>query len=529
MLLFSFSSIRSTHAESTNYTLGGGGWYLGDSVDSCGIHWYNAPVNLYLPTNIDSGDDIVSLKLELTDLTSTSSTSFNSIQVNGDYYDIDLAYDDPVIYLDIPVGDTRYIDHVDLNVGKISFTGCNSGLSLNNYSQNAFTVIVDDFLILENSSPRYVDTNKTIFSNVSSPTSIEQILQNIAVFDDVDGDLSDQIRVVLDEFTPNKFIVGEYHVTLSVSDSDGNVSNLLLTVKVVDVDNPVISGVHDIYVDINTPSIDYYEDIELTDNYDQLTNFDLEIDFSDVDLGSYGIYEVIYYAEDSSGNYVFQEINVHVKDITFPVIEGVSTVVKRPEDIFFVTDIVNDIVAYDNILGDLTDEIYIIEDEYTGFGDLIGTYKVIFGVIDNFDNESTLEVDITVTNNIPVGVYMINDDTIFVPNDYLLTPVDFLDVLKFTDEIDPTKDYSVTLLKDRYSPNYKNPDSYSLEVKIVSNSGIFYSKVLTVNVIPKVDYTFIEGEVPFWNSEIINTVPNYLTIPIGLVIVAICYLAYKKI
>jgi len=347
--------------------------------------------------------------------------------------------------------------------------------------------------------------------------------------DDVDGNLTSEIVVILNEYENHENQLGIYNVTLEVIDSENHVAHLLIVIEVCDVTDPVIEGLQDIEIALNRDTYNFLEGITVTDNYDGDLTDEITIDSSDVDFNSYGTYQVQYYIADTSGNYVLESIEVTVKDMQPPVFNGISTIIKRSEEVYLVSDIVSTFQVYDNLQGNLIDDIYIIEDFYTGFGDIPGNYYIIYGVKDLFDNETLHRVDIIVSDLIPQSSLYIDEHEIVVPNDYLLTDIDFINLLKYTENIDTTKTYAVTFTSKIYFRDYQIPGTYPTTVKIVSPSGIYFEKDIIIRVLPKIDYTFIEPEPPWYSPENLLDLPMWITIPSGLVILgAILYLGTRK-
>ena len=58
------------------------------------------------------------------------------------------------------------------------------------------------------------------------------------------------------------------------------------------------------------------------------------------------------------------------------------------------------LTAYDEYDGDLTEEIYVVEDGYTANNHILGTYDITFGVSDSSENETLLTVSVVVIDDI---------------------------------------------------------------------------------------------------------------------------------
>ena len=67
-----------------------------------------------------------------------------------------------------------------------------------------------------------------------------EILALASAFDNHDGDLSAEIFLVMNTYTPNAYYVGEYQVVYRVVDSSGNTSDKPLTIQVFDNVGPIL-------------------------------------------------------------------------------------------------------------------------------------------------------------------------------------------------------------------------------------------------------------------------------------------------
>jgi hypothetical protein len=140
-------------------------------------------------------------------------------------------------------------------------------------------------------------------------------LIGILVTDEEDGDLTSSIIV---GGTYDLNVVGEYSITLTVTDSDGNVVTENITLVVTGTDTePVLAGVKDQFVALDGTfnplvgvSASDAEDGDLTSSVTQQNN---------VDTSVVGSYRVEYTVEDSNGNEVTQTSRVFVVDNAYTV------------------------------------------------------------------------------------------------------------------------------------------------------------------------------------------------------------------
>lgn len=105
---------------------------------------------------------------------------------------------------------------------------------------------------------------------------------------------------------------GEYDLVLILGDTSGNKSEVKASLTVVqDTESPEIIGAESqvVYID---EKVSYRRDVEAIDNRDG--KIDFEVDNSKVNLKQAGKYDLIYRAEDSSGNIIVKAVTITVKE-----------------------------------------------------------------------------------------------------------------------------------------------------------------------------------------------------------------------
>lgn len=116
-------------------------------------------------------------------------------------------------------------------------------------------------------------------------------------------------------------IIGQKEITLIASDSSGNQSKKVLVFNVVDDEAPIIIlKTNEIKLSMGSKRINYIDYIEeVYDNYDFLEISDVKI-IDTINYNELGIYELIYYLTDQSGNEECKIIEVKIDDTTKPII-----------------------------------------------------------------------------------------------------------------------------------------------------------------------------------------------------------------
>lgn len=214
----------------------------------------------------------------------------------------------------------------------------------------------------------------------------------VKAVDNVDGDVTPFVEADGELDTSN---IGFQTITLTVSDSSGNVTKETYEFAISDMEAPTINLTKG-----ENPEIDYgsefkLEDIaEITDNFDKEVKVEVE---GEVDTSKEGIQTLKITAKDAAGNTSTSTVNVHVKDISAPeiVLSKTSITVDVGESVdgkdYLTT-------AIDNKDGDVTDKVQI-SSVNTGSA---GTKTITYTVSDEAGNkaEATLTVKV---NAAPVG------------------------------------------------------------------------------------------------------------------------------
>lgn len=131
---------------------------------------------------------------------------------------------------------------------------------------------------------------------------------------------------------------------------------------------------------------------------------------------------------------------------------------------------------YSSTLG----EIEVLNDNYTGFGDVPGIYTVELGV-DGQVITKTIEVSVRSTIGEVIAVTQtLEEYTIILHKNFLLTQNDIIDVLVNVQMITYTSTTEIYILTDTYKDNRDAPGTYVFEFYIADASG--NEDTLTINI-----------------------------------------------
>jgi hypothetical protein len=321
-----------------------------------------------------------------------------------------------------------------------------------------------------------ISGQENFVTNVDDAKPLSYFINYFEAWDNVDGDLTSSIYVVTDNYTPNMSVLGAHSVTLGVTDSSSNESTFTFTVNVVDITNPVITG-NSTKVQVSytqTFNITSFKStLVATDNYDSLTNTNIVIasDGYTSNKTSLGTYNIVFEVTDSSGNTATFTKQIEVIDDIAPMFSGPSTITKPTGSILTVNDIKSDITASDVKDGNRTSYITVKEDNYTGFGDRVGSYTIIFEVSDTKGNTATHTVTVNVTDDIPPVWYVKDGASIVLAEGMSLNRTQIITLLEATGQISVSSTSEITFFQDEYSGNEETPGVYMMGFNFEDASG----------------------------------------------------------
>lgn len=191
----------------------------------------------------------------------------------------------------------------------------------------------------------------------------------------------------LKEYTFNK--IGKNIITIIVEDVAGNQTKCNVGIEVVeDTDPPYVLNMETLYSSIYT-QVDYYEGIQIEDNYDQYPI--VELLSSNVNIDKTGTYEATYILKDSQGNNTTVNRDIVItsdKTIYLTFDDGPSSNTKKILEILEAYDV----NATFFVCGLDTTHYYLIEEAYL-LGNAIGVhtyshdYAEIYRNVDSFFND----------------------------------------------------------------------------------------------------------------------------------------------
>lgn len=324
--------------------------------------------------------------------TETQSIYFNIVDLEAPVMNI---YDDlkVEVFNDI-VDDNNYVCvdnyYTDLNIA-VDFSNVNKDI-IGHY--NAIYTLTDNsnnvsiynrkINVVDNEPPVIMEP-KDLTININD-NSFDPY-KNVLAYDNYDGDITKNIKCDSRNLRTDEF--GTYDIFYSVIDSSNNRSVYSIKYTVADIEKPIITIKNNIISIECGESFDLYSNIDyVSDNIDNLKIEDIEI-IGAYDTSIQGTYNLFYKISDTSNNTLYKKVDIYVYDNVSPKIIAQNKIVDS-----FLFDPYENIKAFDNIEGDITNRITIENIEITN-----NQYIINYSVRDISGNYTNLLVYYSLRSN----------------------------------------------------------------------------------------------------------------------------------
>ncbi len=241
-------------------------------------------------------------------------------QVN--YYGVlPIDYDAPMTLEDIKT----YIHAEDPNGNSINVIAESDNYSLGSMLPGTYQMIFMatynqiakrfylEVRVFDQSAPIIVDPG-IITISLTNKTNVDEIKESITVTDNVDGLTSSDLIITQDTYTQATSI-GSYMITVQAIDSSLNSSTRTITIDLVDLNGPSITGPSDIYLyTLDSPLtseqiIAYYTFLDDVDGLNVTTQLSID-GYHQTQIP--GVYDITIKATDQANNYKTKNIDIHV-------------------------------------------------------------------------------------------------------------------------------------------------------------------------------------------------------------------------
>lgn len=363
-----------------------------------------------------------------------------------------------------------------------------------------------------------------IVNDVNEPSTVEEIKYEITVFDLEDSLDRNDIYVILDNYTGNEHIIGEFIIIFGVRDSHDYEVTFAITVKNVDVQSPMF-----VLASGSTLNIPQYSILESTlpnikaiDAHEGDLSLSMSIQgLNEVDTSVIGDYDLTYSVSDSTGNTTTTIFTVKVVDAMKPVISGPNYIIKRSDTILDGQFYLKYFTSSDDQDGNLTSAVTITSDTYIGNASNEGIYEVMVSVSDAAGNTTFHPLTIEVVNNM-MPKLIIDNYYWVVSNNHEITVDEFVGVLQNIDDL-PNYTYIFTTLSDDYTTSFDSYGTYQKSFSLLSDSGLEFSRDITLEVVETSDNVVIAT--PSLQKTIVDKAIMALPWVIGI---GVAFLILKK-
>lgn len=315
--------------------------------------------------------------------------------------------------------------------------------------------------------------------------AIQDIIDDyIIVYDDIDGDLTNSIVIVEDDYTENMYTVGNYFVLLEATDLSGNTSSFELLIMVKDELLPTINGPSQIVLNVDdelslaeiitgnySASDDHDGAIEITVVTDNYSGFESIL----------GVYSVELYTVDSSGNTVTKLIELRIVDNTAPILESssdISIMVSNPKSL---AAILGELLISDNYDAVEDIELTVMYEQYTGHETMPGTYEIEIGLTDLSNNTQTIVLFVTIVDN--VAPIITGPTTLETSYTTPYTLFDIFELLEVSDNVDLLSTSDLIKTVDTYTTRTTQIGTYDITFTVSDSANNIVTHTITITLI----------------------------------------------
>lgn len=429
-----------------------------------------------------------------------------------------------------PSGEQWYV--YSGGVGEMTWQS-NSGLipnlTIRNIQPHEPLIITITMSNEDNTRPA-ISGQENFVTNVDDAKPVSFFQQYITAIDETDGAVP--VYVITDNYTANISRLGEHKVIFGAKDSSNNEATLEVYIRVVDITKPVISG------NSSVANIGYKETwnisnfkttLTVSDNYDTLTHNDITVksDSYTSNKTKLGTYNVVYAVVDNSGNEGTFTKQVKVIDNVKPNISGPTTIATSNNTILTESDVRSQLTASDEIDGNITSKIELVEDNYTGQGNKVGTYTIKYRVVDNAGNVGEHTVTIQRSDKIPPVFFIEDGVTIKTTPTTPLTFEQIIEILDATNQVTINAQTTFRTLFNDYTGFEDEPGLYTWSVEAKSTNGSESVHHMSIQVLDVEDEDTVDVTPDFDLVEWIQDNIVWLIVG-GVVLVGGAYLISKR-
>lgn len=252
----------------------------------------------------------------------------------------------------------------------------------------------------------------------------------------------------------------------------------------IDINGPYFMGTGTIIVNVDNPytineitsTLSAYDAIE----GDVSSRIQIINDGYSAHKNTIGEYDINYSVSDLSGNETTFTMMVKVVDITKPIITGITSIVLSYPNVTTIEAIKANLSASDNVDGDISNTIELVEENYLPNQLKLGIYELIFKVTDSSNNVNYISVEVEVVDE--KSPIFTGPSSFVIGYNQTLTIADIIASQSVLDDYDLDLTHQIQIKTDLYTPNIKKIGSYPIVLKVTDSSGNTTEKTISVQV-----------------------------------------------
>ena len=346
------------------------------------------------------------------------------------------------------------------------------------YSYNGSYINTNSYLsdgiysVIDTTPPTINSSHKEFFVSMDSIHDLEFFSKYVSAYDTVDSQVI--YEIVFDNYTDNYNIPGTYNIIYSSCDKSNNCSKFTQTINVIDNTPPTIIGIEKINSYMSNPLSLFQigNMLEATDNYDGNISSAINLTDSHYDINYPGIYYAYFSVSDSSGNKVISphKVTINYMDDIIPNIEGASKFTSYLSSPISIKEILSNLVATDNIEGNINSTMFVLSDNYTQKKEHIGEYSIVVSCFDTSGNEANpYTININVVDDIAPHIEGKSEYISYLSNPITLN--DIKSNLIALDNHDGNITHKIEYDYENYSTNKNNIGIFYVSFFVKDNSS----------------------------------------------------------
>ncbi len=333
------------------------------------------------------------------------------------------------------------------------------------------TAYFDLVIQVKDEVPPVIEGPSLVAVDVNDALSVDTIITNNFTFYDAhDGPLT-TYTLNVDQYSGQETVLGKKTVVFSVSDSSGNETSRTIEIDIQDLEPPQIHGPAslDLYLSDPYDRQAILAQYEASDNHTEPGELTIVIANDDAPeaLDRTGSYTFTLKTADASGNETVRDIELVIIDNVPPTLHGISHVRQSYATPFDVQGYIETMNVSDNHDALSVDDIYQVDTNLID-GE-IGIYQMRFGVKDAAGNETTVQINIEIIDDVaPVFGF---SDRIIVHSGSTVDQMTLFNHLKSRKDVDAFNPTSMVVLEDSYRDNMETPGLYEMLIELRNDNG----------------------------------------------------------